>query len=524
MSATVRSQGGKSKSSVSKTVHRQPVTPKPASLGSVPAEAPIQSARSAGSSSNGASIGATSIHGGAINSKSIFTEENTALRESGEIAFPDRIISAVPSELRLVVGGVGDHYPAHDFLLSVFRGPSSSEFQAQLEEPWYEPIDRLMVKHGGRIAAHVRMYHREIHFGSLQLPVSGLAELATSPLYRNRGLASALVAAAEHRMAEYGAELGIVRTTAPRLFARRGWVVWGRHCYSVARTRDLLAEWSAMEASSPPADSPHRGDARPMPRSTRIWRHVERGALMRLYAANTSSSFGPLLRSDDYWRWLVSRRGYGNIYVAIEGRDKLDLDETPIIGYAVTKEGRIVEMMTDPQRPYAVAQLLKRVCGDAIERDQDLVRLDAPPTDPLHRVFVAAGGKYRNREMDGEQVMMAKLFDPVAFLKKLEPLLLERIKEAGVESSVELGLSLPDKRIRMLVSRRNVRLEAGKLGRSYLTCSITHLTQMLLGQLDVAAAVDEGHLEASTRNARELATILFPKLPFWRPPWDELPA
>jgi len=76
----------------------------------------------------------------------------------------------------------------------------------------------------------------------------------------------------------------------------------------------------------------------------------------------------------------------------------------------------------------------------------------------------------------------------------------------------------------MLVSRRNVRLESGKLGRSYLTCSMAHLTQMLLGQLDVAAAVDEGHVEASTRNARELATILFPKLPFWRPPWDELPA
>ncbi|MBM4003642.1 MAG: GNAT family N-acetyltransferase [Planctomycetes bacterium] len=433
------------------------------------------------------------------------------------------VTATAPAALRLGSANAGDHYPIFDFLVGVFRAPSSSEFQAQLEEPFYEPTDRLIVKHGTRIVAHLRMFQREIRFGPLVLPMTGVAELATLSPYRHRGLASALLSAAEDRMRDEGAVAGFVRTTVPELFARRGWIVWGRHCYSVARTRDILAQWNVMEQDRQSRENAVRSESKSLPLSTRIWRHVERGALMRLYAANPVNAYGALVRSDDYWRWLVSRRGYDSIYVVIEGRDKLDLDETPVIGYAVTKAGRIVEMMTDPNRPYAVGQLLTRVCGDAIERDIDIVRLDAPPNAQLHQVFKAAGGQFRNRPTDGGQTLMAKVLDPLDFLRRLEPLLLERVRQCEAPAG-ELGFVVGEHRFRLVYNRRQVRLDSGRVGRSYVTCGMADLMQLLLGQLDCQVAIREKQLTVSTRTTIDLLTTFFPRIPFWRPPWDELPA
>jgi hypothetical protein len=46
----------------------------------------------------------------------------------------------------------------------------------------------------------------------------------------------------------------------------------------------------------------------------------------------------------------------------------------------------------------------------------------------------------------------------------------------------------------------------------------------LLGHLDVRESIASGRLAASTGVAEELAGALFPRVPLWRPPWDDLPA
>ena len=82
---------------------------------------------------------------------------------------------------------------------------------------------------------------------------------------------------------------------------------------------------------------------------------------MRLYEENTHNGYGNLIRADAYWRWLVSRGGNQRIYVAINGPDKFQLDEslTPIVGYAATREGRIVEIMSTGDHHEASVQLLR---------------------------------------------------------------------------------------------------------------------------------------------------------------------
>ncbi len=54
-----------------------------------------------------------------------------------------------------------------------------------------------------------------------------------------------------------------------------------------------------------------------------------------------------------------------------------------------------------------------------------------------------------------------------------------------------------------MISRRNVQLIQGTLGRSYLRCSRYDMAQLLLGHLDVRDAIAAGRLATSTRVALE---------------------
>ncbi len=49
-------------------------------------------------------------------------------------------------------------------------------------------------------------------------------------------------------------------------------------------------------------------------------------------------------------------------------------------------------------------------------------------------------------------------------------------------------------------------------------------TRLVLGQLDWDQALAEGRLEPSTALARQAGQVLFPPLPLWRPPLDDLMA
>ncbi len=164
-----------------------------------------------------------------------------------------------------------------------------------------------------------------------------------------------------------GAALGLLRTRVPHFFHRCGWAVCGRHCYSKAKTRDILARYWAEPGL-------RRGTM-----NIRLWKHFEMPALMRIYAQNTAGGCGPLARSETYWRWLISRGAFDQIMIALAGPDRLDLNEisAPIAGYAVVRQERVVELLTDPAYPRAGVQLLARACSDAIERRGNEIVLEA---------------------------------------------------------------------------------------------------------------------------------------------------
>lgn len=415
----------------------------------------------------------------------------------------------------------GDHHLACHLLASIQRAPSPTEFQAQLDDPYYEPSDRLLCRTNGALVGHVRLVKREIRFGSTTFPMTNLTDMLVLPEFRRKGCGAALLAAAENEMRADGSLVGIVRTQQPQFYINRGWCVWTRHSYSTAGAREILSQ---LLESHPEAAVAENGD-RPQI-NIRWWRHIEVSGLIRLYTENTQRAFGPLVRSDAYWQWLLSRRAYDRIYVAIDGPDRFELDEAAaaMVGYAVMKEGRILELMASPNYPQAAELLLARACSDTIEQDGNYVRLDAPVGHPLHHLIARAGGELGYHEAVHGEVCLIKLFDMAQTFEKLGEQLHERAKSAGLSLPLELGLHIDGEKFALEIRPRSVKLRRGRVCRSYLACARSDLTQLLLGHLDLKAAITAGRILASTRIAVELAGALFPHLPLWRPPWDEIPA
>jgi hypothetical protein len=370
-------------------------------------------------------------------------------------------------------------------------------------------------------------------------------DLGTSHEFRSRGFATALLDAGQHQAAREGALIGLTRTTAPELFHRQGWSVCGRQSFSVASPRQVLAHFcgrfpqdEAVIADEDQPPSPLEDRSEP-PIFVRPLRRVELPAVMGIYEQRFGAAHGALVRSDAWWDWLMARSAFDRAYVALAQGDHVELPQllASVVGAAFVKEGRIVELLSLPLQDRVARRLVARVCADAVEVNLSRVRLDAPPRDPLHAHFAAAGGTTHLAAMHQGETCMARVFDPVAMLRLLEGTLLARAKAAELPRPFSLGLDVyhhdadlthtrsEDVRsYRLVLGRRRMKLAAGHPGRSYLSVRRRDLTPLLLGHWDVGQAIASGRLRASTRLAEDAAGILFPQLPWYRPPLDELVA
>ena len=410
----------------------------------------------------------------------------------------------------------GDYPAIFNFLTSVFQAPSPAEFKASLEDPFCEPHDRLLIHDRSRIVAHAQLTHRTMQLGPLSIPVSGLQWLGTAPVIRGQGLGLDLLGAVERRMADDGALVGLLSTSIPHFFRRSGWALCGRYCRGWAGARDVLSALSARGL--------HHGLRRRL--NIRPWRRMERTALSRIYNQNLEGTFGRVQRSDVYWDWLLARGAFDQLLVALDGPDLLELEETqtPIVGYIVTRGDQVVELFTTPGEKRADVQLLARACGEMIEQGYQSITLHSGQSDRLHRLIRIAAGSTDSSEMAGRQMYMARLLKPVKLLRKQSAELCNRAAQADLPRSFELGLWVDDKKYHLAISRQDVRITAGSIGRSYIKMNVADFTRMVLGHLHWHDALSGGRLQPSTKLAVKAGRALFPRVPFWRPPFDDLHA
>jgi ribosomal protein S18 acetylase RimI-like enzyme len=430
-------------------------------------------------------------------------------------------VAAVPQDtVRIGPAGAGDHAGIHQLLAAVFHAPSKDDFASSLEDPFYEPCDRIVVKRDMQVLGHAHLAQRVVRFGGDDLPATALHRLCVSPEYRGRDYGRRMLEHADASMAVDGSVLGLLTTRIPHYFRKSDWVVCLRHSHAQVGARDLLAQLSVR------GYAPHGVDDEI---TIRPWRHVELPSLVRLYQDRTAKAYGPYERTEAYWRWLVNRYA-DNIFVALAGpkRFDFDFDDGSIVGYVVQCDDAILELVASDKVPSVKERLLARACGDAIERDHHVVGLHLAPDEPLWSAVEAAGGKLHRTEVCDGEVTMVKLFHQPEFLRRLLPKLHERMRDLSeppaseLARATELGLVVGDLRLCLQLSRRGVKLVNGASTKASIRLSSADFTRLLLGHLDIAEAATSGRLKASSQRALRLASSLFPRLPLWHPPLDDL--
>jgi predicted acetyltransferase len=425
----------------------------------------------------------------------------------------------LPEAPVIIEGRAADHPAVQCFLGEAFHGGQRDAFVASLEDPFYEPRDRILVKRGTRILGHAALTHRVQCWGERRIPYSELRRVATCPEARTQGIAGHLVKTAERRMREDGSELSLLSTRIPHFFRRFDYAVCGRTSVWQASAQQLLA---AMPAAVWRSDQHARFTTRP-------WRQIELPALMRIYRTATAGVHGPVERTEAYWRWLISRQQYDRIYVAIAGRDRCELqrDEadaalSPIVAYAVIREDSVLELCALPGHDEAAEQLLARAAAETIELDRQVVTVHLPPGNPLEAALRHAGSLHHYQESWQGAVTMVKLLEPARFLLANRGAYLERTRAAEISAPWGLTLSVEGTQYTLTGTRRSVKVSGGAPpgGRRGIALNRADFTRLALGHLDVRVAHAAGRVQASSANALELAATLFPKLPLWTPPWD----
>jgi len=419
-------------------------------------------------------------------------------------------------ECRVAPARAGDQNEILQLLSGLPTPPTKAEFHAAVDHPDHDAANRLVARLAGRIVGHVEIMPRTMLLDGVPLCAAAIDRVAVLPECRGAGHGQRLVRAAEDRMRQIGAWVGLSRTRIAPSFHELGWAVLGRDGATPGRPTEILAR--LLEA-------PQRTGE---PVTMRQWRHVELPAILRIYRQNASRFVGPLDRSEAYSRWLISRGAFDSLLVALVGHDRYDLHETTarIVGYCIQSGNRVLELMADPEFPGLEREILARVCAEAVENDRQEIVFESAAADPLHAAVT--GGDQAGAPQPGERMIVAKLFRPLEALEALVPLFAKRFAETGIREPVELGLEAPNFRGSIIVAdskgEPKATVQAGRVGRSYLRLGADELTRLVLGQCDPQEAVAAGRMEPSTQVAVRLASQLFPRSPLWCPMWDDVPA
>jgi len=420
----------------------------------------------------------------------------------------------VRSEFRLSHGCAGDHLVIYSFLQSLMQSSSESEFQWNIDRPGYDPTQRLLLWRGDDLVGHIRVTRRMIRWGEAWLPTCDLSEFALLPEFAQEAQRVRLLRAAEDYAADVGAILLTCRTYGDVVPPDSSWVANGSVLSHGESPRTLLANCAAFAEQYPGLDHFR----------VRPWRYVEQRELAEIYDANTARGDGSPIRDEEYWRWLLIRRGFDEILVvttkAEEGAASGETQDT-ILGYAFVRGNDIVEIMVVPDRPESALPLVQRVAADAIERNDHFVRLFRPAwtsrfADMLDR---SVGLSDKTRLFESTQAVFAA--DPLGLLEVICQAADQHIVTAV--SSAGLGLDLAGQVVWIGPSREG-RLEMIKRGERPKGCCVVpaeEITPLLLGCL---AADGSSKIEFPTAAMRRVATKVFQPVTLWRSTLDDLPS
>ncbi|MEX0792040.1 MAG: sterol carrier protein domain-containing protein [Pirellulaceae bacterium] len=399
---------------------------------------------------------------------------------------------------------------------------SENDLHSQQERPGYHPRQRLVCRRGKELVGHIHCIPRDGWIGGESTRLIQASQLVLAPEHPADTIAGPLLSGIDRVLQASQCPLVVYRANpgTAQLLSNYGWTPLSPASISVAPTERILATLQHPVEDPHPFGSQTKTNA---PLSIRLMRQVEVEALISIYNQFQQRHQLGTRRDQALWRWLLRRKAFECLYVAMTGGNKPALEDATrrIVGYAVVKDRRILELVTNPEADHARAPLFARICGDLYEADRREVEFNNPASDPLHPLIRAAQTESPPRPF--EQVLV-RMHDPLKWLAEMGPRLHARAKAAGLSLPLDLGLLIGDEKYALHFNNRRAILTDGKLGRSYLGLDLGQLVRLMLGDLCLKTALAREQITASTQLAQTLAETLFPYQPPWFPPLEDLPV
>ena len=433
-------------------------------------------------------------------------------------------VRELPYGAKIITANAGDHPLVIQLLTQARQEQVIEDFQSRLDEPGYQPGNRLLVSRDKALLAHVHVASHIAWFDGQRMPVVKFEDFAILPEYRAAAYGRDLLAAGEQIATAEGAVLGLVYADHPDWFEAQGWSPLRGQGHTRASARAVLAHLDAQER------------ARRRRRSTidvRTWRHFELDLVRSVYDAAASESWGPLFRSEECWQWLIGRKAQDQVLLAVDQTKdepaKAPASDSGLLlgvpsaaaGYAVVRGSCIIEMMTLAESASARVPLLARASRDAIDRDHHSISLYTPVSDPLHELMVTAGGAWISDRRDNGPRLMMRLLSPERWVDRCYPLWRQRAQDANIPRPTEFGVVTPDAAYRFTLTRRSARLEPmGDRPADCIECDRPTFESLLVGNLALNEAIERRALRLSTPELKPTLAALFAPRLFWQSPLE----
>lgn len=338
------------------------------------------------------------------------------------------------------------------------------------ENPAVRPSFQRILRHRGRIVAHVGIHEMTLRVGRARLRMGGIAGVACDPQFRRRGWAAACMREALDLLQRERFPLSLL-FGIEQYYLRFGYV----GCLPTYTLRLGVKQLRALKSRLHPAPYAPR----------------DLQDLVRLYNAAAKETPGSAIR--DPARMAYPLRPWG-----LRERFQKDIEKQvlvfraragrgPVRAYLVWDHGKLLEAALEPgDEPACVAVLawLREQRLQALEKEVVLCNLC--PAHPLWR-YAQRFTHSAERELRWSAGGMGRLIDVDALLEALRPELEARLNSAGLESECHLHLIVDGKEHSLILGRAHQLSLSISTHRlilySRVECSSQALLQMALGTL-----------------------------------------
>jgi len=356
------------------------------------------------------------------------------------------------------------------------------------EDPYYRDENTRACFVDGEVVSVVQIFERPMRIGSCIVKAACIGSVGTPPPHRRKGYSVGVLHDTAKYVLDDGYDISLLFTGVRGHYAKGGWVIYPTRFFQV-EIPDALPE-------------PSGGIDVELFDATRDLDDVK-----WIYTVENGQRTGSFERTDVYWDRRPRWRHQAEDSFFVARRDG------KVAAYGCGRDGAVREAGALPGEDHALEAILVRILGLAREAGRDRTRANLPKE--FGPVLERIGCKIRRSENPNS---MARLGDLSGILRKVTPLLEDRLRDAGISdlSPVQLRTEMASAVVGMKDGVTSV--EADGKGVE-VALSQEQMIGLLVGGLTIDHVVAANMLSLDDASAKALRAMFPPdELHHWE--WD----